>query len=364
MAGAADSLILVLGAFILALSVMGMIALGRGPNRAEATLKLFLFQGVTGAVLLFGLTWLFGLGGATSFVGLGGALQTPDTLLTYGMLLVLGGLAFMVAAIPFHAWLPDVTEGGSASTGAWLLGGAALAAVSGLVRVLMMVFPTNTALWAPYVTGLAVLSLLIGGLLALAQSDLRRLLGFSAVAISGFVLTALVSASHAASGQEGLAALWMTALTGGVGIVGLVAGIGAVKAATLEDLNGLHRRAPGVAIAMTACALAVAALPLSGTFWARLTLLRGLLVYVSNSLQFGMIALAVLAMGVTVLLAYTALRIPKAIYLSRTSDASPSAIEAPAGHVAVLMLCALLSVVFFLAPAPLWGLVSFATIGF
>ena len=364
MAGAADGLILVMGAMITALSVMGLIALGGGRARAEATMKLFLYQGVAGAVLLFGLTWLFGLGGSTSFAALGGALQAPDALLTYGMLIVLGGLAFTVAAIPFHAWLPDVTEGSSASTGVWLLGGAALAAVAALVRLLMMVFATNNSLWAPYVTGLAVLSLVGGGLLALAQSDVRRMLGFSAVAGSGFVLLALVSASHAASSHEGLAALVMTLLTGGVGLVGLLAGLCAVKATTLEDLSGLHRRSPGLAAAMTACALAIAALPLAGAFWARLTLLRGLLLYVSQSLQFGMIALAVLAMAVSVLMAYTALRIPKAIYLSSSVDAPPTEVAAPAGPVAVLMLCALLSVAFFVAPAPFWALVSFATTGF
>ncbi len=363
LAGAADLLVLFLSYALMGLPLLGMLALGRGPARSEAAMKLFMTQGVAAAVLLFAFTWAFGLGGSTSFVALGAALQTPDTLLTFVMLLMLGGLSFTVAAFPFHAWLPDVTEASHASTGAWILGGAGLAAVAGLLRVLMMVFSTNTALWAPYVTGLAVFSLLAGGLLALAQADLRRMLGFLAVATTGFLMLALMAASHAASSQEALSALLMTALTTAVATMGLFAGLGATQARSLADLGGLHRRSPALALAMTACALGLAALPLAGAFWARLTLIRALLVYVSQSMQFGIIALAVLAMGMTVLVAYTALRIPKAIYLG-PSDPERADLAFPAGHTAVLMVCALLSVAFFVAPAPLWALVSFATRGF
>lgn len=360
----ADALILVLAGSLMALSVTGLLALDVKPATQEAALKRFLTQGLAGSFLLFGAAWLFGLGGSTRFAELASNLQTPDTLLTFGMLMLLGGLAFAVAAVPFHAWLPDASEASSPSTGVWLLGGAALATMTGLVRVLMMVFPTNTSLWAPYVTGLAVFSLLVGGLLALAQSNLLRLIGYSAVALGGMALVALVSASMAATAQEGLAAWLMTLVTAGVGLMGLIAGAGAVRAVTLEDLGGLHRRAPGVAIAMTLCALSLAALPFAGAFWARLTLLRSLLTYVSHSMQFGMIALAVLLMVVSVLLAYTALRIPKAIYLSGKTESSEGALELPIGHVTLLMLCAILSMMVFLAPAPLWALVTAATRGF
>lgn len=363
-AGSADWIILFLSLTLMGTALLGLVALGRSRARNEATMKLFFVQAVAGAVLLFGLTWVFGLGGSSSFVALGAALQTPDTLLTYAMLLVLGGLAFTVAAVPFHAWLPDATEGSALSTGAWLLGGAALAVMAGLTRVLMMVFATNTGLWAPYVTGLAVLSLLAGSLLALAQSDLRRMLAFGAVSTSGLVLLTLVSASHPASSQEGLMALLMTALTAVIATLGLFAGLGAAGARTLTDLAGLHRRSPAIALALSACAIALAALPLAGAFWARVTLVRALLVYVSQSMQFGELALAVLAMGTTVVMAYTALRIPKAIYLTAGADPATSEPAVPSPHVAVLGLCALISVLFFVAPSLLWSLVGAATRGF
>jgi NADH-quinone oxidoreductase subunit N len=363
LAGSADLLVLFLSIALMGFPLLGLIALGRGPARSEGAMKLFMTQGMAAAVLLFAFTWAFGLGGSTSFMALGASLQTPDTLLTFVMLLMLGGLSFTVAAFPFHAWLPDTLEASAPSTGAWLLGGAALAAVAGLLRVLVMVFSTNASLWAPYVTGLAVLSLLAGGLLALAQADLRRMLGFLAVATTGFLMLALVAASHAAASQEALGALLMTELTSAIASIGLMAGFGASQARSLADLGGLHRRSPALALALTACALGLAALPFAGAFWARLTLIRALLVYVSQSMQFGAIALAVLAMGITVLVAYATLRIPKAIYLG-PSDPEDPGLAFPAGHAAVLMVCALLSVAFFVAPAPLWALVSFATIGF
>lgn len=365
--GSADWVLLVVSLTLMGTALLGLVALGRGPARHEATLKLFLFQAVAGAVLLFGLTWLYGLGGSTSFTALGAALQTPDSLLTYALLLVLGGLAFTIAAVPFHAWLPDVTQGSSLSTGAWLLGGAGLAAVAGVLRVLLLVFATNPGLWVPYVTGLAVLSLVIGGLLALAQSDLRRMLAFGAIATTGVVSITLVAAAHPATIPDALTALLTTAFTAGIGTLGVFAGLGAANAKTLTDLSGLHRRHPGLALALSACAFTLAALPLTGAFWARLAVVRSILVYVSQSVQFGALALAVLAMLMTVVAAYTALRIPKAIYLSASADAPASEREAPgspAPQVAVLAICALVSVCFFVAPSLLASLVDVATRGF
>jgi len=364
MAGAADWVILYLSATVMGTALLGLVALGPSRARQETMLKLFLVQAVAGAVMLFGLTWLYGLGGSTSYVALGSALQTPDSLLTYALLLVLGGLAFTVAAVPFHAWLPDATEGSAPSTGAWLLGGASLAAVAGVTRVLMMVFSTNTGLWAPYVTGLAVLSLLAGSLLALAQSELRRMLAFASVGTTGFGLLSLVAASHPASSQDGLMALLMTVLTAGIATLGLFAGFGAAGARTLTDLTGLHRRQPGLALALSACAIALAALPLAGAFWARISLVRAILVYVSQSMLFGALALAVLVMLTTVVMAYTALRVPKAIYLPTTDAPIPSDQAPPSPQLAVLWLCALASVFFFVAPSLLWSLVGAATRGF
>lgn len=363
LAGAADLVILFLGFALLGFPLVGWLALSRSPAGAEASMKLFVTAAVASGILLFGLTWLYGLRGGTSFAALSAALQNPDPLLTFVLLLTLGGLAFPLAAFPFHAWLPDVTEGGDAALGAWVLGGAALGVLAALSRVLMMLFSAHSGLWAPYLAALAVLSLLGGGLLAVAQADLRRMLAYFGVTSAGMAMLALLAAAHPASSQAALSALLMMALGATGATLGLFAGFSAANVKTLPELSGLHRRHPGVAFGLTLSALALAALPFSLAFWARLTLARALLLYVSNSLQFWAIALAVLAMAVTVMGAYTALRIPRAIFRGPAEGpATPR--EAPAAPLAVLALCALLSVFFFLAPAPFWGLVSAATLGF
>lgn len=364
LAGASDLVILLEGLALMSLPLIGLLMLGSDRAKGEAAMKLFLVLGIAAGVLVLGSAWLFGLGGSTSFNALASALQTPDALLSFGLLILLGGLAFTVAAVPFHSWLPDVSQAASPALGAWLLGGAGLAALAGLTRILMMLFGPNAGLWAPYVTGLGVLSLLAGGFLALAQSDLRRMLGFLAIASTGVLLLALASASHAASSQDALGALVMTALSAAVAFVGLFAGLEALQARTLTDLNGLYRRAPWRSLALTVCALALASLPFTGAFWARLALVRAQLVYVSQSLHFGAIALAVFVMLMTVLGAYTLLRLPKALFLGPSAATEAPEAEAPAGPWAVLAVSAIMSVSFFVAPGALGALASFATRGF
>ncbi len=362
--GSADLVMLFLSVNLMGIPLVGLLALSGGRASAEAPMKRFFSLGVTAAILLFSMSWLFGLGGSTSYAALGTALQTPDTLLTFGLLLLLGGLAFTLAAYPFHSWLPDIAEAGSPALASWLLGGAMLAALAGFVRAVLMIFPTQAGLWAPYVLGLAVLSLLGGSLLALAQSQLSRMVAYTAIATQGFALLALLAASHPASSHEGIGALLFTVLTAAIAAVGLFAGIHAAQANTLADLAGLHRRAPQLAMGLTACALGLAALPLAGAFWARVLLVRALLAYVSQSLQFALVGVAILAGLVGVISAYTALRIPRAIYLEASVAVDRPEIVIPTGHGVVLLLCALFSVGFFVAPASLWSLVTYATRGF
>lgn len=361
-ASASDLVILTLGLAILGSSLIGLVALGARRAAREASMKLFFAQAIALALLLFAITWVFGLGGSTSYTSLGAALQTPDTLYAYALLLTLGGMAFTVAVLPFHAWLPDAVEASAPSVGAWMLGGAALAVVGALVRLLLMVFDTSPGLWVAIAGGLGVLCLVGGSLLALAQANLQRMVAFGAVASLGFILLALMATSHPAVSHEALRTLALTALAAGASMVGLLAGFGACRAERLEDLSGLAKRSPFLAFALATAALGLAGLPLAAAFWARVALVKAMLLYVSQSLQFAAVSLAVLVMLATVVLAYVFLRIPRAMVLGATDAGEGAEVAAP--HGVVLVVATLLGFALFWVPGPFWTLASAAARGF
>lgn len=253
---------------------------------------------------------------------------------------------------------------GQAALGTWLFGGVFLAAIAGLARLLLLALPMHAALWTLPVTVLGGLCLVGGSLLALAHAEPRRVLSRTVFAAAGLPLLALLAASQPAVSHDALAALVMTALTTAVAASGLHVGLVAAKAKGLGDLAGLHRRSAPLALALVLCAVGLAALPLSGAFWARLALVRAQLLYVSASQVFAAVALAILVMAIGVLGAYVALRLPKAILLERPDPNPPAVLAVPMGQAVWLALTAGLSAATFAAPAVLWMLASFAARGF
>lgn len=254
--------------------------------------------------------------------------------------------------------------GRTAAYEAWLLGGVTLAGAAGLARHLLLPFGAHAALWGPLAAGLGGLLLVAGAWLTLTKATPQRMLTGIAVTTTGLLLLALHAASQSAASGEALVAFVMTALCASAAIIGLTACLAAARAHSFADLASLSRRSPLVAWGLLACALGVAALPASGAFWARLVLVRAQLLYVSASLQFATLALAVLAMAAVLPAAYAALRLFQTLFSERLAPAPCEALELPPGHAALVMLAAAFSVATFAAPAALWALASFAASGF
>ncbi len=194
LAGAADLMEVVLGVLLSSATGYVLAAYHRSSARsAEAGIKYYLLGALTNAGLLYGVVLLFGLAGTTTLVGLGDELVGADsTALVAGVGLVVVGLAFKVGAVPAHAWVPDVADGGPAPVAAFL---TVVPKVGGLVALarLVAVLPEAGVGWRPLVALLAAATMTLGNLAALWQDDVRRLLGWSAVSQSGYGLMALVA---------------------------------------------------------------------------------------------------------------------------------------------------------------------------
>ncbi|PYJ95837.1 MAG: NADH-quinone oxidoreductase subunit N, partial [Verrucomicrobia bacterium] len=244
---------------------------------AEAGLKYFLFGSTASAFTLFGLSFIYGMSGTTGLVAIGQkfATQPMQPLLFVGILMTLVGLAFKVAAAPFHLWAPDAYEGAPVASAAFIASGSKVASFVVLGKIVLVGFaPVHgsaawhamIAGWSPVLAALAALSILLGNLVALVQTNVRRLLAYSAVAHAGYTLLGLV-----AGGRDGFSAtlfyttVYAFTLVGAFGVVALVRR--ETGGDDLTNFSALSSRSPLLAGCMAIFLLSLAGLPpLAGFF--------------------------------------------------------------------------------------------------
>lgn len=254
----------------------------RNPRSAEAALKYFLFGSAASAFLLFGLSYLYGMTGSTTLAGVAQGLagRGADPLVQVALVLVAMGFGFKVAAVPFHLWAPDVYQGAPTPAAALIASGSKVASFYVLARVLAVGLGgvPGDGRWAGFASGwmpvlavVAVASMLLGNLAALAQRNLRRLLAYSAVAHAGYVLVGVLAMGNGPSRETGLAAVLFYAATYGLTAVGAFAVVAVLERAAggsdLERLAGLSRRSPWLAGCLAVFLLSLAGIPpLAGFF--------------------------------------------------------------------------------------------------
>jgi NADH-quinone oxidoreductase subunit N len=249
----------------------------------EAALKYFLLSIFASALLLYGLSLLYGMSGSVRI-----PLEVPvetTGLLLLGIALVIAAFGFELAAFPFHQWLPDVFQASSAEVSAFLSVGPKLAGVVALVRVVAG-FPDQAAAWTAAVAILAVATMFWGNLTAFWQVSVRRLLAYSAVAHAGYALVGVAANNQA--GFDGAViyfAAYGTAAVGAFLVVGLMAREGVAD--LLTDFNGLGRRRPFLALLMTAFMISLIGVPLFAGFWGKFSVFWG-------AIQGGLVWLAVI----------------------------------------------------------------------
>jgi len=236
----------------------------------EAALKFFLVGTVSSAILAYGLSFVYGAAGTTDLAGVARALAQPGPLLILGMLLVLAGFGFKIAAFPFHMWVPDTYEAASTPFVAWLSVAPKAAGFVALFRVYLEGVGDTVALWVPIVAGLSAITMVAGNLMALPQQNSKRLLAYSGIAHVGYMLVGLAAVS--ASGTAMVLFYLVAYVFGNMGAFLVIESVAqeAGGSTHLDALRGLAQRSPLLALAMLLCLLSLGGIPFVGGFWAKL----------------------------------------------------------------------------------------------
>jgi NADH-quinone oxidoreductase subunit N len=235
-------------------------------SSAEAALKYFLIGAFASGFLLYGIALAYGATGTTNLSLIGAQLAGGQlsVMAALGLGLLLIGFGFKVAAVPFHMWAPDVYDGAPTPVTAFMATGVKIAAFAALVRVLLEGFPSANGLWQPVVAGLAIASMVVGNLVALAQHTLKRMLAYSSIAHAGYLLAAVWPGTRLGSGSVllYLAAYGLTTLAS----FGFLAALGrhGERSVTYDDIAGLAGSRPWIAAGLGICMLSLLGFP--GTF--------------------------------------------------------------------------------------------------
>jgi NADH-quinone oxidoreductase subunit N len=336
MISANNLLVIYLGLELQALSLYALVALRRDDARSsEAAMKYFVLGALASGFLLYGMSMLYGGSGTLDIDVLARRVATGNVVsreaLLLGVVFVIAGLAFKLGAVPFHMWVPDVYQG--APTPVTMMIGSApkLAAFAIAFRILVEGLQPLAVDWQKILIVLAVASLVLGNLTAIAQTNLKRMLAYSTIAQMGFLLLAMLSgvvdADPAATASAYSAAMFYVityALTtlGTFGVILLLAREG-FEAEEIADLRGLNKRSPWYAFVMLLLMFSLAGIPPTVGFYAKLVVLQALL---GNGLTAGMVTLAVIAVVFSLIGAYYYLRVVKTMYFD---DPTPAAAAMP-----------------------------------
>ncbi|HEX7096521.1 MAG TPA: NADH-quinone oxidoreductase subunit N, partial [Acidimicrobiales bacterium] len=335
MAGANDLIVLFLGLEVLSIAVYIMAAMNlRRVQSQEAGLKYFVLGAFSSAFFLYGIALTYGATGSTNLSDIKTFLAehalTDDTMLLAGMALLLVGLGFKVAAVPFHAWTPDVYQGAPSPTVAYMASGVKVAGFAGLMRVFVVGLGQYQTDWQPAVYALAVLSLVVGAVLAVVQRDVKRMLAYSSISHAGFVLVGVEAASDdGVSSALFYLAAYAFMVAGSFGVVTVVSGASGGRH-SLDEYRGLGQRRPVLSLAFTVLLLAQAGVPFTTGFFAKF----GVIEAAVDARSFW---LALAAMVSSVIAAYLYLRIVVAMYMSGGEEAVEGA-RVPVGPSAAVAL--------------------------
>ena len=249
------------------------------PRSNEAGIKFFLIGVLSTAVMLYGMTLIYGVTGTLQLSEIGLALSGPlnpgqETLVFAAILFIVAGFAFKVSAVPFQFWAPDTYEGAPVPVAAFLATASKAAGFAGLLQLMFVAFPAQYEFWTPIFAALSIATMTIGNLVALQQRQVVRLLAYSSIAQAGYMLLpfALVS-SDAAVNQDAFAAAVTYILIYAIMTLGAFAVVIAMskesRGLLIADFAGLSRRAPVLAVAMTVFMVSLAGIPPLGGFWAK-----------------------------------------------------------------------------------------------
>ncbi len=327
-------LTLYLGLELMSLSMYAMVALQRDEARAsEAAMKYFVLGALASGMLLYGISMIYGATGTLNIGEVAQAIQQQGSnsdlnlVLVFGLVFMVSGIAFKLGAVPFHMWVPDVYHGAPTSVTTYIASAPKIAAFAMVMRLLVDGLNGLAVDWQPMLIILALLSMAFGNMIAIAQTNLKRMLAYSGISHIGFLLLGILSGTEA--GFESAMFYAITyALTsaGGFGMILLMSSKG-FEAEELSDYKGLARRSPWFALMMMILMFSMAGVPPTVGFYAKLAVLQ-------QVVTVDLVWLAVAAVAFSVIGAFYYLRVIKMIYFDvgdENSTSSPQFGLDPAG---------------------------------
>jgi NADH-quinone oxidoreductase subunit N len=322
-ASAVDLLILYLGLELMTLCAYALVGITRErPISNEAAIKYFLLGSFASAVLLYGIALVYGTTGTTGFAGIAAAISArslgQQALLLAGIALVVGGLAFKIAAVPFHAWAPDVYQGAMSPVAAFLAAGSKAAGVAALIRVCLVAFAPERAVLSDILVALSALSMVIGSLVAVSQSNVKRMLAYSSIAHAGYALLGLVAGTPEGASATMTYSFVYAFMT--LGAFGVVIALGE-RGEDLVGYRGLAATSPVMAGLMLLFLLSLTGIPPTAGFAAKFAVIL-------SAVRMGYIGLAVLAVLCSVVSAFFYLRLAVYMYMTEPQGVAPGRVPA------------------------------------
>jgi NADH-quinone oxidoreductase subunit N len=353
---AGDLITLFVALEMLSLPLYLMAGLSRRRRLAsqESALKYFLLGSFSSAFFLFGAAYLYGYSGSVDFAGIqesviGGS--GNDVLLLIGMAFLSIGLLFKVGAVPFHSWAPDVYQGAPTPVTAFMAAATKVAAFGAMLRIYYTVFANAQWSWSPMLTGIAVITMLLGSLVAVTQRDVKRMLAYSSIAHAGFLLLGVIALN-----KSGLDSTIFYLLAYGVATVGAFAVVTLVRDSSGEvtDLNrwkGLGKRSPFAASTFAFFLLAFAGIPLTSGFIGKFSIF-------SAAYESGATALVLVAILSSALAAFFYIRVIVLMFFSEATEDGTSVEMPPVLTRSAIVASAAITFILGVYPTPLLDFIS------
>jgi len=339
------TLFVALEVFSLPLYLLAGLARRRRLLSQESALKYFLLGAYASAFFLFGAAFLYGYSGTISLVGISAAVGSAnDVFLLIGIIFISVGLLFKVSAVPFHSWTPDVYQGAPTPITAFMAACTKVAAFGAILRIFYVGFAESQTIWRPIITTIAIITMLFGSIVAIAQRDVKRMLAYSSIAHAGFLLSGVVALN-----KDGLAAslfylfAYGFATLAAFGIIALIRD----SSGEVSDLNrwvGLGKKSPLTAAAFSFLLLSFAGIPLTSGFVGKFAIF-------SAAYQSGNISLVVVGVLASAIAAFFYIRVIIMMFFTDPVNDSVSVIIPSVKSKISISASLLISLVLGIAPS-------------
>lgn len=310
-----------LGLELLSLSLYAMVAFQRDSSKAtEAAMKYFVLGALASGMLLYGMSLIYGITGTLDIGGvhtaIAGLEDSKQIVLGLGLVLVIVGMAFKLGAVPFHMWVPDVYHGAPTAVTLFISTAPKIAAFAMIMRLLVEGLGDLHAQWQDILIIMAVLSMLVGNVIAIAQTNIKRMLAYSTISHVGFLLLGILAGTQAGySASMFYVIVYALMGMGGFGIIILLSRSG-FEADKLDDFKGLNDRSPWFAFIMMILMFSMAGVPPALGFYAKFAVLQAVI-------GAGLTWLAVVAVIFSIIGAFYYLRVIKLMYFDKAEDTQP-----------------------------------------